>query len=404
MNKKLPSFAISFVSRKATSKKLNKHIIYARISVNNSRTEISTKRYVSPHVWDSKAEKMKGDSEEAEDLNMFLQGFRQRLFEIHTTLFSLNKPISADIIKQEYCNVHTEGTKCIIELFEKHNQQVEEKLDIDFAYGTLERYRVTLKHIKSFVEHKYNRDSFGIHELDYEFVVELEHYLKVTKGIGNNSTLKYIKNFKKIVLIALKHGWINKDPFVLFKRRLIPVERYALTKDELSILEAKSIAIARLHLVRNLFVFSCYTGLAFADAMKLTEGNIIDGVDGAKWLKVDRTKTKVISYIPLLPKAIEILELYKGWDADSNKLLPFFSNTKMNAYLKEIAAVCGINKHLHYHLARHTFATTITLANGVSIESVSAMLGHTDIKTTQVYSKVVQQKISDEIGKIKGSL
>jgi len=400
MSNKLPSFAISFVTRKATSKKLNKHIVYARVSVNNSRTEISTKRYVSPKMWDIRAEKMKGDSEEAEDLNLFLQGFRQRLFQIHTTLFSLNKPISADIIKQEYCAVHNEGIKCIIELFEKHNERLEEKVGIDYAEGTLQRYKMSLRHVKNFIQHRYKRDSFGIHELNYEFVMEFEHYLRVHKRIGNNSTVKYIRNFKKIVLNTLKHGWLTKDPFLMHKFKIKPVERHALTKDELAAVETKIITVERLNKVRDLFVFSCYTGLAYSDAMKLTDDNIITGVDGEKWLKVDRTKTKTTSYIPLLPKALEMIEKYKG----GHKLLPSITNQRMNSYLKELADICGINKHIHFHLARHTFATTVTLANGVSIESVSAMLGHTDIKTTQIYSKVVQQKISDEVAKIKGSL
>lgn len=396
----LPNFSVNFITRKSKRKGGKMVIIFARVFANGTMTEFTTKRLIPTKLWDDKGGTAKGETEEVANLNMFLQSFKNKLFQIHTTLFSLNKPINADIIKQEYCNAHVEGVKCIIELFEKHNQQMEEKLDIDFAAGTLQRYKMSLKHVKNFLQHKYRRDSFCIHELDYEFIVEFERYLKVTKGIGNNSTVKYIRNFKKIVLNALKHGWLTKDPFLMYKAKIKPVERHALTKDELASIDAKIITVERLNKVRDIFVFSCYTGLAYSDAMKLTEDNIITGVDGEKWLKVDRTKTKTTSYIPILPKALELIEKYKG----NHRLLPPITNQKMNSYLKELADICGINKNIHFHLARHTFATTVTLANGVSIESVSAMLGHTDIKTTQIYSKVVQQKISDEIGKIKGSL
>jgi site-specific recombinase XerD len=243
-------------------------------------------------------------------------------------------------------------------------------------------------------------------QLNYKFIADLEHYLLVTKNCGINTVAKYIKNVKHIVNIAVKNEWLDKDPFAAFKVTLKPGNRDFLSPDELKAIEEKEISIVRLDQVRDIFVFCCYTGLAYIDVAELTSDNLRKGIDGELWISKNRHKTETPSNIPLLPRAIQILEKYKDHPAVVNKghLLPVLSNQKLNSYLKEIADACSITKNLTFHVARHTFATTVTLTNGVPIESVSSMLGHTSIKTTQIYAKVIQKKVSQDMKLLKEKL
>jgi site-specific recombinase XerD len=209
-----------------------------------------------------------------------------------------------------------------------------------------------------------------------------------------------------VVNIALANDWLMKDPFLKFKGSIKEVERDFLSTEELQSIEDKKFTISRLDEVRDMFVFSCYTGLAYADIAKLSLNEIEIGIDKQKWIYTHREKTETKSNIPLLPKALEIIEKYKNHPecVISGKLLPLRSNQKMNAYLKEIAILCEITKNLTFHSARHTFATTVTLTNGVPIESVSSMLGHKNIRTTQIYAKVVEKKVSEDMKKLKSRL
>ncbi|MCX6256824.1 MAG: site-specific integrase [Bacteroidia bacterium] len=252
----------------------------------------------------------------------------------------------------------------------------------------------------------YKRDDMFLSELKFEFITGFEYFLKTTRNCAHNSTIKYIKNFRKVINFAMKHGWLENDPFAVFSGKLKAVEREALTSEELATIEGKQICIPRLDKVRDIFVFSCYTGLAYIDAAKLTSHHIYKGIDGLMWINIHRTKTETKSAIPLLPKALEILAKYQDYSEANPKgqLLPVSSNQRMNTYLKELADICGITKNLTFHLARHTFATTVTLTNGVPIESVSSMLGHTSIKTTQIYSKVVEKKVSQDMAALREKL
>lgn len=243
-------------------------------------------------------------------------------------------------------------------------------------------------------------------DLNYQFIADFEFYLKTVCGCGHNSTMKYLLNFKKIVLICVKNDWLHKDPFSAYRMPKIVVDRVALSAEELLTILKKKFITERLRLVRDIFVFSCYTGLAYVDVQKLRRSEIIIGIDGGQWLQIKRQKTESRSSIPLLPEAITILNKYENHPqcASASRLLPVLSNQKMNAYLKEIADVCGIEKNITFHLARHTFATTVTLSNGVPIESVSKMLGHRDLRTTQLYAKVIDSKISEDMRRLKESL
>ncbi len=273
----------------------------------------------------------------------------------------------------------------------------------EYAPGTLERYETSLKHTKDFLQWKYRVSDIDIEKIDHAFITEYEFYLCTERKCANNTAVKYIKNFHKIINICLANGWLTKDPFANYKAKVKEVIREFLTEQEIQSLMEKEFVSERLELVRDIFVFSCFTGLAYIDVKQLSKDNIVLGIDGDKWINKNRQKTDTNSKIPLLPTAQYILDKYANHPVcvNEDKLLPIFSNQKMNAYLKEIATVCGINKELTFHIARHTFATTVTLSNGVPIETVSKMLGHTNLKTTQHYAKILDKKISEDMQVLK---
>jgi site-specific recombinase XerD len=290
-----------------------------------------------------------------------------------------------------------------MEVFKYHNNQMAALLGQEYAPGTLERYETSYRHTQSFLQWKYKLADIDITKLNFEFISEYEFWLKSIRKCNHNTTMKYLSNFKKIVIKCIKNGWLQKDPFIGFNMAKREVERTPLTEFEVNALSAKVFPVMRLNIVRDIFLFSCMTGLAYADVQKLKRSEITIGVDGEKWIFTRRQKTDIISRIPLLPIAQEILNRYRDNEQCKNKdlVLPVLSNQKMNAYLKEIADLCGINKNLTYHIARHTFATTITLSNGVPIETVSKMLGHRNLKTTQHYAKILDRKISDDMKNIR---
>jgi len=286
-----------------------------------------------------------------------------------------------------------------MEVFKKHNDQMTELVGQEYAPGTLERFQTAYRHTLTFLQWKYKVDDIDISKLDYEFISEYEFWIKSVRKCNHNSTIKYLSNFRKVINRCVRHGWLQKDPFANFKMTMREVERIALTETELQNLIGQQFPTDRLRVVRDIFLFSCYTGLAYADVKKLKRSEIIIGVDGEEWLVSRRQKTDISARIPLLPAALTIIDRYKDHPHCQGKdiVLPINSNQKMNAYLKEIAEVCGIQKTLTYHIARHTFATTVTLTNGVPIETVSKMLGHRNLRTTQHYAKILDKKIGEDM-------
>src|SRR6266542_612682 len=273
----------------------------------------------------------------------------------------------------------------------------------DYAKGTLTRYETSYKHTMSFLQSRYEVSDIDINKLDYDFITEYEFWLKSVRKCDHNTTMKYLSNFKKIVNRCVRNGKLQRDPFLGFSMAKKEVERHALTETQLKTIAQKQFKIERLSIVRDIFLFCCFTGLAYADVKKLKQSEITDGIDGEKWIMAKRQKKDITSKIPLLPHALQIIRKYENNIECqlTNKVLPVLSNQKMNSYLKEIGDACGIHIHLTFHIARHTFATTVTLTNGVPIETVSKMLGHKNLQTTQHYAKILDKKISEDMKKLK---
>ena len=395
MNKTL---GILFYVKRAKIDDNGKAPIYVRITVNGMRSELSIKRSIELDRWIPSAGKVKGTNEEARSINSYIDSVRIKIYEHQKKLMDNNKTITSEAIKNSMLGIE-EKQRTIVAIFQYHNKQVKALVGKEFAAGTLERYETVLKLLQLFLEFHYKVKDMPITQINHKFITDFEFYLKTERSNCHNTAIKYIKNFKKIVRIAMSNGWIDKDPFVNFKATIKDVEREFLTEEEIQNVISKDLHIGRLDQVRDIFIFCCFTGLAYADVKKLSNDDLVIGIDGSKWIKTNRTKTDVRSNIPLLPTPLAILEKYKDHPEAShaNKLLPVLSNQKMNAYLKEISTLCEIDKNFSTHLARHTFATTVTLTNGVSLESVSKMLGHKSIKTTQHYAKIVDRKVSDDM-------
>ena len=376
--------------------------IYTRVTINSKRFEFSTNKFISPDKWSTEGAKVKGNSEDARSINNQLDIIKNQIMDAEKRLYKKEIQINSENLRNELFGIK-ERERLLIPIFTEHNRKIKELVGSEYAPGTLERYETSLKHTKDFLQWKYRVSDIDIEKIDHAFITEYEFYLRTERKCANNTAVKYIKNFHKIINICLANGWLTKDPFANYKSKVKEVIREFLTEQEIQSLMEKEFVSERLELVRDIFVFSCFSGLAYIDVKQLSKDNIVLGIDGDKWINKNRQKTDTNSKIPLLPTAQYILDKYANHPVcvNEDKLLPIFSNQKMNAYLKEIATVCGINKELTFHIARHTFATTVTLSNGVPIETVSKMLGHTNLKTTQHYAKILDKKISEDMQVLK---
>lgn len=395
--------SILFYVRRSKDKSATHATVYVRITYNGKRAELSTFRKVPLSKWNSKANKVSGTSSEAKQVNRNLDIIKNQIYEIYQKFLKNGEEVSIEKIKNTYLG-NDSIKKSLLEMFEEHNSRMKKLVGKDYSYRTLQRYETTKKHLKSFISSNLKMEDYPVKDIDTKFINAFIYFLKTEFDLSHNSALKYISYLKKIVRVAYANGWIEKDPFYNFKLKLQAIDREFLTKEEIIIIMDKKFFIPRLEHVRDVFLFSCYTGLAYADVQKLNSDDIVKGIDGNLWIKAKRTKTKTLSSIPLLPIAQKLIEKYEGEDLPRRSLLPVYTNQKMNSYLKEIADTCKIKKNLTFHMARHTFATTITLSNGVPIESVSKMLGHRSLKTTQHYAKILDGKLSEDMELLKKRL
>ena len=396
---KAQTFTILFWIKKNRVKK-GKAPIFARVTIAGQRIELAVNREVSIVDWNPGGQRVTGRGEEAKEINNHLSLVRGKLLNCYGKLEMRGSPVTAELLKNEYTGaVIKERPRMLMQIIQQHNKDIQTLIGKGYSRATWVKYQTTLKHITEFLKWKYSIVDVDIKQLNFEFITDFEFYLKSQKSIDINTNAKYIKNLKKIIREGVAKDWLIKDPFMAYKVKTKRTEREFLTDLDLQALHEKHFAQPRLDHIRDIFLFSCYTGLAYIDVFNLTPNNIALGIDGEKWIFTHRQKTETASRIPLLPPAIAILEKYKNDPAVINrgKLLPVPTNQKVNAYLKEIATCCGITKELTFHIARHTFATTVTLTNGVPIETVSKMLGHKKIQTTQLYAKILDKKVSSDM-------
>lgn len=402
-------FRTAFYLRSNYVNKEGNTSVMARIYLNSERLSIgSTGISVNAKLWDKEKERLKGRSTEALSTNLQLDNIQNGLLNIFRRL-EFSDELSLERIKSEYLG-KKEDVETFMTLFEKYNNDVRQQVGYTKTPATLQKYEVCRKHFQAFLKSKYRRSDLKIAELTVLVIHDFELYLRTVGKQKQNTANKTLKTLKTIVLFGKSIGVINRDPFRNHQFTSTPVDRGFLSEEEVMDIATKDLSdIPRLELVRDIFVFSCFTGLAYIDVANLKPEHIVT-LDGKEWIMTRRQKTKVESNVLLLEVPKSIIAKYEGQTAREDMLFPILSNQKMNSYLKEIADICGISKNLTFHLARHTFAT-LCLSKGVPMESVSKMLGHTNIRTTQIYARITNKKIehdmeqfADKLGKFNTAM
>ena len=412
-------FTVLFFLKKSKLLKNGEAPICMRITINGKRAEIQIKRGIDVAKWNAQKECAIGKERKYQEINHYLDTIRTKILQIHRELEQDGKPITADIIKNIYYGGHS-TPKMLLEVFQEHNLEYRELMNKEYAEGTVLRYERTARYLKEFISEQYNLTDIPLKSINYEFITKFEHFIKIQKNCAQNATVKYLKNLKKIIKTALIKKWITDDPFAEIHFKQTKCNREFLNETEIRKIINKDFDIQRLQTVRDIFIFCCFTGLAFTDVKNLKKEHLVQADNGEWWIRKAREKTDNMCDIPLLDIPRLILEKYQSNPicnekglllpvpsnqrmnsylkeiADVGLLLPVPSNQRMNSYLKEIADVCGIQKNLSTHIARHTFAS-LAIANKVSLESIAKMLGHTDIRTTRIYAKIMNSTIANEM-------
>ena len=397
------SFSHNFFLKKDKASKGNAPL-YVRVTVNRKFVDISLKRRIKISCWNHELQKLEGSDQEAKDIREKIRQMGNEINAAYDVLRYDKEILSADDIKAKIEGIDQEKTT-LLWLMNYHNTEIKKLLEP----GTMKNYFSTERYIKEFLMNKKRRKDMYLSQLDYKFIIDFQIFLRQRepnpgqRPCGNNTVMKHIERLRKMINIALKSDWIVKDPFVRFERHIINKDRQCLEFEELETIKNLELDRDGYQIVRDTFIFSCYTGLAFADVSQLSDDHLVTDIEGEKWIEMVRQKTANFSgkkfFVLLLPEAIELIKKYKGHPMASytGTVFPLFSNQATNRYLKVISKKANLNFALTYHIARHTFATTITLENGVPMESVSKMLGHSSIRTTQIYSKVKKKKVSSDM-------
>lgn len=396
------TFRILFYVRKNQVNKQGKASIMIRLTINGDTSQFSSKLEVEPELWDVSGQKMNGNSLKARQLNSLLDDVRTSLKNHFHDIETHEAYVTAEKVRNAFLGI-TVRQQTLLGTFRKHNEDVQKLVGISKSAATYAKYDRCMRRLEEFMQAKYRIRDIALKEISHVFITDFENYLRTESGCNENTTAKFMQTFRMIIIMAKNNGWIFADPFINYKIRLKRVDRGYLTEPEIKKILKKQFACKRLEQVRDIFIFSCFTGLAYIDVRNLTKENIRTSFDGKLWIMTARQKTDTAVTVPLLKVPQAILKKYEGTLPDG-RLLPILSNQKLNSYLKEIADLCGIEKNITFHLARHTFATTMTLAKGVPIETVSKMLGHTNIITTQIYARITNDKIGRDMQALAGQL
>lgn len=393
----LAQVTTSFLLKKSKKRQDGKCPLYVRIAVEGRKTEVFLKKHLREGDWVMAKQRVAKGANDAELINSLVDQVANKVAQIAADLRLTGKVITAHIVKERL--IGNNSNMSLLELLIKHNNDLSERVGNDYSNATLQKYKLTHEKVSEFLRVVYKVSNIDLCALKITFLEEFEVFLKTKQKLGHNTAIKHIKNLKKIIGLAIRMDLIAKNPFVSFKCTTKEVYRTCLTQQEIEKLIQKKSMNERLEIVRDIFLFSCYTGLSYADVKQLSITHIHENGQDGRIILICRTKTGVQSRIPLIPQAEGLIEKYRNF-SDSNfqkKIFPVKSNQKMNEYLKEIATICEVNKSLTFHLARHTFATTVALKNGVSTEVVKTVLGHKNIRTTQIYAKMVDSRLSLEM-------
>jgi site-specific recombinase XerD len=374
------------------------------VSFNGRRKEIYAGIWILPDQWDHKNATIRKKTPGSQDMLQHLELMRSKLMDSYFQLLKEGTPILEDII--EMANGHKVTNHSITLLISRHYKHLVDNLGIRYQKATLTKYRALKSKVEDFLKEKLNKDDLLLKNMTLDFADQFYLFLRKDHNTEQNTASKYIRCLKTVINYGIKMGWVKENPIAAYRCTFKETPQVILTPNELEAIIKKDFHIVRIKRVKNLFVFLCYTGVAYADLFRLKCEHVITGVEGKYWLSFSRKKTDNPVQILLLPPAIEVLnKLNPEWKSGNDKpLLPVVSSQILNGYLKEIADACGIKKDITTHVGRRTFATSVLLYNNVPLETVSKLLGHKNVRTTQVYAKVLQQKVLNDLEKLDGDL
>lgn len=404
---KRDSFRVLFFLKKTKLLKNGEASVCMRITVNGTRVENNIRKSIDPALWSQAKETARGKSRRACDLNTYIEEARIKLYQIFCELEQQNRPVTAHLLQELFFGQEKpEEIRTLLGTMQEHNDQCRALVGTDYALITVRRYESCRRYLAELIRQRYGKEDLPLTEVNGELVRAFAFYLKTEKGCQQNTVIRYMKCLKKITNLARANDWMAKDPFLGIRFHEKEVVREFLTMDELQTIYRKEFPLERLTLVRDVFIFAAFTGLAFIDVQQLAPEHIVRDNNGNLWIRKPRQKTKNMCNIPLLDIPQEILRKYANHPTCRKKgvLLPVPCNQKMNSYLKEIADICMIRKNLTTHCARHSYATSVCLANGVSLENVAKMLGHANIKMTQHYARVLDSSILRDMMQVERAI
>ena len=391
------SFSILFFIRESKARKNGNVPIEVMITVNGERNSFSTGKQIAIEKWDKTKQQVKGKDQETQNLNNYLKAIKAKLYQKEAELLERGFIITAQILYDAYFDkVESLKERSLFEVFEEHNQEQEKLVGNGVSKATHWVSVYTIRLLREFVQQKYKREDLYLRELNLNFIQSFHSFLRIDKGMAQNSSTKHLKLLKKIINLSVANSYMAFNPFSTYKVEREPVEVDFLDEEELRKIINFDTPLPRLERAKDMFLFGCFTGLSYIDIKTLTPEHFEKDNTGRIWIKKRRVKTGVLSRIPLLPIAKLILDKYKGGE----KLLPIQDPADINKYLKDIAILCGINKRICFHTSRHTFASTVTLANNISLEVVSKMLGHTNTRMTAHYAKLIDKCIGEQMDKL----
>ena len=373
--------------------------IMGRITIGKSMVQFSAKCSVQVSLWDTKSARATGKSKAATGLNRELDKISLSIHSCYKELLAKKEEISAEEVKNAFQGIASEQ-ETLIGYCNRYNHQLAARIGVNITLESYKRYGVSFNHLRRFLRTKYNLSDISFQALDYSFVEAFDFYLRVQLKFKPNTIVGIIGHLKIIIKRAINEGIITCDPFAGFSLEGEPLQPKSLTKQELHKIMTTPLDTPNRYLVRDMFLFSVFTGISFSDIRNLTYSNLVQAEDGVWWIHSKRRKTGTEFHVPLLELPLQIIEKYRGLNKDG-KMFVMLSCSKTNGNLKKIARMCGIKRNITYHQARHSYASLITLSQGVPMETVSRMLGHRDLRATRIYAQVSNEKINTDMRKLE---
>ncbi|MBU3011386.1 site-specific integrase [Polaribacter vadi] len=386
---------------KSRKNKKGESPIYLRITVNGRRKEKSLGKSISSKRWNTVKQRGKGNTEDIRELNKFLISVEHSVFMASQELINNKIQVNIETLMNKYLNVEEKG-HMLIESIENWNLRKKALV----KNSTYKKYITSFKHVKKYLMQQYGLSDIDIKRVDNQFVSDYDYHLRTKMNIDNNTAIRYVKTLAAIFKTFVENGWLDSNPFSSYKKTKVIKDVVSLTQQEIDVIYKKDFGNKSLERVRDIFIFCCYTGLAYCDVQRLSDTHIVQGMDGYRWIRIKRQKTNVLCDIPLFPIAEEIIKKYENDNSVvvSGRLLPTLTNQKMNAYLKTIGDLCGIHKKIHFHMARHTFGTTILAANRSPIETSMRIMGHKTTSQTRHYAKISKVMVEEDVADLRKKL